>query len=66
MFWWNHGFPWQVSPVSIPGVVYLPKDAAMPLTLKSREYDEVFTVIPVKELSNGVEFAPIDRSNQDV
>lgn len=52
--------------MSIPGVVYLPKDAAMPLTLKSREYDEVFTVVPVKELSNGVEFAPIDRSNQDV
>ncbi|KAJ6980533.1 hypothetical protein D5086_022697 [Populus alba] len=39
-------------------VVYLPKDAAMPLTLKSREY-EVFTVVPVKELANGVKFAPV-------
>ena len=39
-------------------VVYLPKDAAIPITLKSREY-EVFTVVPVKELHNGVKFAPI-------
>ncbi|CAN6696467.1 unnamed protein product [Malus baccata var. baccata] len=39
-------------------VSYLPKDASMPITLKSREY-EVFTVVPVKELSNGVKFAPI-------
>lgn len=31
----------------------------MPITLKSREY-EVFTVVPVKELSSGgVKFAPI-------
>lgn len=39
-------------------VTYLPKDAALPITLKTREY-EVFTVVPVKELSNGVKFAPI-------
>ncbi|POO02880.1 Glycosyl hydrolase [Trema orientale] len=39
-------------------VVYLPKDASLPITLKSREY-EVYTVVPVKELSNGVTFAPI-------
>ncbi|KAF4349500.1 hypothetical protein F8388_008443 [Cannabis sativa] len=39
-------------------VVYLPKDASLPVTLKSREY-EVFTMIPVKELSNGARFAPI-------
>ncbi|XP_028771504.1 probable galactinol--sucrose galactosyltransferase 1 [Neltuma alba] len=39
-------------------VVYLPQDASMPVTLKSREY-EVFTVVPVKELTNGVRFAPI-------
>lgn len=39
-------------------VVFLPKDASIPITLKSREY-EVFTVVPVKELSNGVKFAPV-------
>ncbi|KAG7025001.1 putative galactinol--sucrose galactosyltransferase 1 [Cucurbita argyrosperma subsp. argyrosperma] len=39
-------------------VVYLPRDASMPITLKPREYD-VFTVVPVKELANGVKFAPI-------
>ncbi|KAF3453252.1 hypothetical protein FNV43_RR03692 [Rhamnella rubrinervis] len=39
-------------------VVYVPKDASLPITLKSREY-EVFTVVPVKELRNGVKFAPI-------
>lgn len=39
-------------------VVYLPKNASLPVTLKSREY-EVFTVVPVKELSNGALFAPI-------
>ncbi|KAG4964272.1 hypothetical protein AAZX31_14G010500 [Glycine max] len=39
-------------------VVYLPKDASIPVTLKTRE-SEVFTIVPVKELSNGVEFAPI-------
>lgn len=38
--------------------MYLPKDACLPITLKSREY-EVFTVVPVKELWNGVKFAPI-------
>lgn len=30
----------------------------LPITLKSREYD-VFTVVPVKELSSGAKFAPI-------
>ncbi|KAJ1415527.1 Glycosyl hydrolases 36 [Sesbania bispinosa] len=39
-------------------VIYLPKDVSMPITLKSREY-EVFTVVPVKELTDGVKFAPI-------
>ncbi|EEF31766.1 Stachyose synthase precursor, putative [Ricinus communis] len=39
-------------------VIYLPKDATMPITLKSREY-EVFTVAPAKELPNGTKFAPI-------
>ncbi|KAI4307803.1 hypothetical protein L6164_030946 [Bauhinia variegata] len=39
-------------------VVYLPKDASIPITLKSKEY-EVFTVVPVRELSNGVKLAPI-------
>ncbi|KAK9268321.1 hypothetical protein L1049_000069 [Liquidambar formosana] len=39
-------------------VVYLPKDASWPITLKCREY-EVFTVVPVKVLSNGATFAPI-------
>ncbi|XP_040988012.1 probable galactinol--sucrose galactosyltransferase 1 [Juglans microcarpa x Juglans regia] len=38
--------------------VYLPKDAAIPITLKSREY-EVFTVVPAREVRNGVRFAPI-------
>ncbi|ERN19099.1 probable galactinol--sucrose galactosyltransferase 1 [Amborella trichopoda] len=39
-------------------LVYLPKNASVPVTLKSREY-EVFTVAPVKDLSNGASFAPI-------
>ncbi|KAI4306268.1 hypothetical protein L6164_029561 [Bauhinia variegata] len=39
-------------------LVYLPKDASIPITMKPREY-EVFTVVPVGELSNGVKFAPI-------
>ncbi|XP_008775672.2 probable galactinol--sucrose galactosyltransferase 1 [Phoenix dactylifera] len=39
-------------------VTYLPKNASIPVTLKPREY-EVFTVVPVKELSNGASFAPI-------
>lgn len=30
----------------------------MPITLKAREYD-VFTVVPVKELVNHINFAPI-------
>lgn len=39
-------------------VIYLPKDTAFPVTLKSREY-EVFTVVPVIELRSGASFAPI-------
>ncbi|KAI3935930.1 hypothetical protein MKW92_035369 [Papaver armeniacum] len=39
-------------------VVYLPKNASLPITLKTREY-EVFTVVPVKELSSQASFAPI-------
>ncbi|KAK4803966.1 hypothetical protein SAY86_003783 [Trapa natans] len=39
-------------------VVYLPDGASMPVTLKAHEYD-VFTVVPVKELSGGVRFAAI-------
>ncbi|KAH8518324.1 hypothetical protein H0E87_000253 [Populus deltoides] len=52
-FQWSHGSLQLPGSWMVQGVVYLPKDAAMPLTLKSREYDEVFTVVPVKELSNG-------------
>lgn len=45
--------------VAIAGdVVYLPKSTSLPITLKAREY-EVFTVVPVKKLSNGAAFAPI-------
>ncbi|KAJ3677562.1 hypothetical protein LUZ60_003286 [Juncus effusus] len=39
-------------------VTYLPKNVSLPITLNSREY-EVFTVIPIKKLSNGVSIAPI-------
>ena len=39
-------------------MVYLPKNASMPVTLRSREY-EVFAVVPVKRLPNGASFAPI-------
>ncbi|GLT83759.1 hypothetical protein SLE2022_020310 [Rubroshorea leprosula] len=39
-------------------VVYLPTNTSMPITVKAREY-EVFTVVPVKEMWNGVKFAPI-------
>ena len=39
-------------------VVYLAKNASLPITLKTREY-EVFTVVPVRELSNGAAFAPV-------
>lgn len=38
--------------------MYLPKDTSLPITLKSREY-EVFTVVPVKEFSDGSKFAPV-------
>ncbi|GKV36479.1 hypothetical protein SLEP1_g44606 [Rubroshorea leprosula] len=39
-------------------VVYLPSNTSMPITVKAREY-EVFTVVPVKEMWNGVKFAAI-------
>ncbi|KAL3643293.1 flavodoxin-like fold protein [Castilleja foliolosa] len=39
-------------------LVYLAKNASIPITLKSREY-EVFTVVPVNKMSNDVAFAPI-------
>lgn len=39
-------------------MVYLPKNVSLPVTLRSRDY-EVFTVVPVKRLSNGTSFAPI-------
>lgn len=39
-------------------VVYLPNNTSMPITVKAREF-EVFTVVPVKEMWNGVKFAPI-------
>nr|GEY26940.1 probable galactinol--sucrose galactosyltransferase 1 [Tanacetum cinerariifolium] len=39
-------------------LVYLPKNASILVTLKSRAY-EVFTVVPAKKLSGGVSFAPI-------
>lgn len=38
--------------------MYLPKDQSLPITLKSREF-EVFTVVPVKILSEKYSFAPI-------
>ncbi|XAR56837.1 hypothetical protein NMG60_11037458 [Bertholletia excelsa] len=39
-------------------VMYLHKNTSLPITLKAREF-EVFTVVPVKNLSNGTVFAPI-------
>ncbi|KAL2523833.1 putative galactinol--sucrose galactosyltransferase 1 [Abeliophyllum distichum] len=39
-------------------LVYLPKNTSLPVTMKAREYD-VFTVIPVKEMSNRTKFAPV-------
>ncbi|KAG8385960.1 hypothetical protein BUALT_Bualt03G0099500 [Buddleja alternifolia] len=39
-------------------LVYLVKGTSLPITLKSKEY-EVFTVVPVKEMSNKVAYAPI-------
>lgn len=51
--------PNELFVVPIAGeVVFLPEDASIPITLKSREY-EVFTVVPVRELYNAVRFAPI-------
>lgn len=39
-------------------LIYLSKNASLPITLKAREY-EVFTVVPVKEMSNRAAFAPV-------
>ncbi|KAK4398674.1 putative galactinol--sucrose galactosyltransferase 1 [Sesamum angolense] len=39
-------------------LVYLAKNTSLPITLKAREY-EVFTVVPVEQLSNKTAFAPI-------
>ncbi|CAA0821392.1 Probable galactinol--sucrose galactosyltransferase 1 [Striga hermonthica] len=39
-------------------LAYLAKNASLPITLKSRDY-EVFTVVPTKKLANDVAFAPI-------
>uniref|UniRef100_A0A0D9X9A6 galactinol--sucrose galactosyltransferase n=1 Tax=Leersia perrieri TaxID=77586 RepID=A0A0D9X9A6_9ORYZ len=39
-------------------VTCLPKNASLPVTLKSRDY-EVFTIVPIKKLGNGVSFAPV-------
>jgi hypothetical protein len=39
-------------------VVYLSKNALLPVTLRSHEY-EVFTVVPLKHLPNDVSFATI-------
>lgn len=38
--------------------MYLPKNGSLPITLKSKEF-ELFTIVPVKKLGNGVAFAPI-------
>ncbi|CAA3005215.1 probable galactinol--sucrose galactosyltransferase 1 [Olea europaea subsp. europaea] len=39
-------------------LVYLPNNTSLPITLKAREY-EVFTVVPVKQMSGGITFTPI-------
>lgn len=43
-------------------MVSLPKNASIPITLNAREY-EVFTVVPIKEMSTGSRFAPIGLVN---
>lgn len=56
----DHGWNGDVVVYSHVGgeVVYLPKNALLPVTLRSREY-EVFTVVPLKHLPNGASFAVI-------
>lgn len=39
-------------------LVYLPKNSTLPFTLNAREY-EVFTVVPVKKMTDEVAYAPI-------
>ncbi|KAI3456757.1 hypothetical protein Pfo_013420 [Paulownia fortunei] len=39
-------------------LIYVPEKTSLPIQLKAREY-EVFTVVPVRQLSNGAAFAPI-------
>ncbi|KAK6149463.1 hypothetical protein DH2020_016988 [Rehmannia glutinosa] len=43
-------------------LVYVPEKTSLPIQLKAREY-EVFTVVPVRQLSNGAAFAPIGLVN---
>ncbi|KAL6547034.1 hypothetical protein OROMI_022755 [Orobanche minor] len=43
---------------TVRDLVYLVENASLPITLKPREY-EVFTVVPVKKMPNGIAFAPI-------
>ncbi|KAL3651580.1 flavodoxin-like fold protein [Castilleja foliolosa] len=43
-------------------LTYLQETTALPIQLKAREY-EVFTVVPVKQLSKGAAFAPIGLVN---
>lgn len=56
----DHGWNGDVVVYSHVGgeVVCLPKNALLPVTLRSREY-EVFTVVPLKHLPNGASFAAI-------
>ncbi|XP_011095611.1 probable galactinol--sucrose galactosyltransferase 1 [Sesamum indicum] len=43
-------------------LIYVPENTSLPIQLKAREY-EVFTVVPVKKLSNGAAFAAIGLIN---
>lgn len=57
----NNGYAIKVPKLRKPftgEVTYIPKNVSMPVTLKPREC-EVFTIVPVKKLSNGASIAPI-------
>lgn len=43
-------------------LINLPKNTSIPITLNAREY-EVFTVVPINEMSTGSRFAPIGLVN---
>ncbi|KAL8469572.1 hypothetical protein ACS0TY_032425 [Phlomoides rotata] len=43
-------------------LMHVPEKTSLPIQLKAREY-EVFTVVPLKQLSNGIAFAPIGLVN---